>query len=385
MKTLYLHIGTHKTGTTSIQRALKSNQELLRKKSLTYFSKRPNGSNYHNINSWFENYPKSITNGTCSIKKNLKKLSIEISKIENNIILSGEAFSYIIFKEELLLLKDEFRKYFTDIKIIIYLRRQDTQAVSHHNQSSKSFQRPSQLFWANQFYVFKDDQKHVKSYLNYYEKINMWADIFGEENIIIRIFDKKTLINIDVVNDFFNILGIDYQQDNFSKNESNCLEKTKIGLLANQVGIKNGPLREIINKNIKSDNKLLPKREDAIKFYNQFRESNILLNNRFNISDINEAIFDEDFSNYPEEGSEYWTEEIANETLSTILKNLDESYGAINYNLFFQAAIKLEKIDLDLSYKLISMINLLFPNDQVVKQKIQQYNSYLNNNIKKII
>jgi len=39
--------------------------------------------------------------------------------------------------------------------------------------------------------------------------LSLWAEVFGEDNVIVRIYDRKTLVGHDVVKDFFSIL--DYE------------------------------------------------------------------------------------------------------------------------------------------------------------------------------
>jgi hypothetical protein len=207
----------------------------------------------------------------------------------------------------------------------------------------------------------------------------MWAEVFGKENITIRVFDKKELFRGDAVRDFFHLLGIDDFQESKQMNESNNFEKAKLGFLMNQANISSRPLRNIINRDLNSKNKLLPKREDAKRFYEQYRESNIALNKMFNISETNEAIFDEDFSMYPEEGNELWTEENVNETISSMLKSLNDTYGNIDYNVLFQSALKLEKIDFRLSYNIMLMLDKMISEDKNIQKKLKSYQDFLKN------
>src|SRR5205085_4173050 len=42
---------------------------------------------------------------------------------------------------------------------------------------------------------------------NYEMMLCPWAEVFGEENLIVRIYDRKTLIGGDVIKDFLSILN----------------------------------------------------------------------------------------------------------------------------------------------------------------------------------
>ncbi len=46
-------------------------------------------------------------------------------------------------------------------------------------------------------------------YLDYHKRLGMWADAFGDENLVIKVFDRKKLLNSDAVADFFDVIGVD--------------------------------------------------------------------------------------------------------------------------------------------------------------------------------
>lgn len=364
-KKLYIHIGSHKTGTTSIQKSLFENASLLKEHNLVYFSRNPDGSQdfHHNLNKWFYGYSK---------KHNAEKLAKKLAGFSENVIISAEALSFVFFKDELLQLKKNLDKFFDEIKIIAYLRRQDQQLISHYNQSTKFYETPENVFFGTSSLALPKYQKHFRHYFDYHQKLSMWSNVFGEKNIVIRIFDKKTLFNGDAVSDFFNTLNIKYLDNTVHVNESSNFEKAKIGLLMNQAGVNNRLLRNIISKNLNSNNKFLPCREEAEKFYALYHDSNIKLNKMFDISD-NETIFNEDFSMYPEEGNQLWTEDTANEAIGQMIESLNETYGSIDYNIIFQAALQLEKSNFDLSYQIMQMLYKILPQDPNIQNKWKNY------------
>jgi hypothetical protein len=373
LKKLYLHIGSHKTGTTSIQKALFENPSLLKDYNLYYFSKNPNLTENpkHNCNRWFTKINPDDYSIGCTLY-DMISFSDHISKFPGNVIVSAERFSFIFLEEELIKLKKCLRKYFDEIKIIVYIRRQDQYIVSHHNQAAKQPLAPATHFYGSELSAIPIHKDYFKYYLDYNERLSYYASVFGKENIIIRIFDKNNLHNHDVVSDFFNVLGIVNFKNSINTNESYCFEKVKIGLLMNQVGLPLGVLRSIIERNLNTDLKFLPCENDAKKFYDIYRKSNIALNKKFNIVN-SESPFDDDFSMYPFKGNELWTEEVCNEAIRNILKSLNETYGSINYNVLFQAAIKLENIDFKLSYEIIRILSNILPEDKIVKNKLHEY------------
>ena len=125
VKILYLHIGTHKTGSTAIQQYLANNFTLLEKNNLTcpkigYVKNYPYGN--HGI-AWqisgdprlkFENY-----------NNNLEDFYKFLEKSNKNLVISSEDFQFFNIKENSY---EEFcikvKKFDYKIKVILYLRNQ---------------------------------------------------------------------------------------------------------------------------------------------------------------------------------------------------------------------------------------------------------------------
>ncbi|MBN2824280.1 MAG: hypothetical protein JXQ76_03065, partial [Campylobacterales bacterium] len=298
-KKLYLHIGTHKTGTTSIQKALANNRNKLNEKGLSYFYDNPDGtkSPIFNTHSWFSLNENFLKDGLTIKFKN--KLSQEISKLSEEVIVSSENFSWLFNASELIELKKELEVYFDEIKIIIYLRRQEALTISHRQEGSKNLLRPASMFYGNEVTALPMHQGSFEPYLNYYEKIKMWSSVLGKESIIVRVFDKKVLYQGDAVADFFHLFGIE-DIEPVKSNVSSGFEKTKVGLLMNHINMPDGIVRNTIRAYLSNEGKLMPSKEEAMQFYAHYRQSNEALNQEFLISDNHAGIFDEDFSAYPQ-------------------------------------------------------------------------------------
>ena len=147
MKTLYIHIGTPKTGSTAIQFFCTENREILKKKGYCYpdfpyrykgKSKRRNGvflvGKYRDENGeWrVEEEEKIFSEGMSKIK--------ELFKSFDNVILSDEGIWLATKsrkKELWKKLQKEAKSNDFEIKIIVYLRRQDEYAESNWNQRIK--------------------------------------------------------------------------------------------------------------------------------------------------------------------------------------------------------------------------------------------------------
>lgn len=229
--------------------------------------------------------------------KDIGLLMKRLSEQPGNVIMSAENFSWIFSQEEIDNLEKQSRLYFDEVKIIVYLRRQDRQIISHHQQASKSSESGSYCYYAGDSFAIPKCRPHFDEYLNYHDRIGKWAHAFGKENMIIRIFDPETLLNGDVVSDFFQQIGIDFDTNeaSYRSNESLGFERTKVGHLVNQA-LPKSFLSRRIRHNADNSGKSLPGITEAKAFYARYAASNIKLNQELNITSEHEDIFGDDFS-----------------------------------------------------------------------------------------
>jgi hypothetical protein len=90
-------------------------------------------------------------------------------------------------------LKDLLLPLFSDIWIIVYLRRQDDFLLSTYSTSVKSGStEPLRL----------PVPRRADARYNHWTLLSRWADVFGKDRIICRRFEKDTLQSGDVVEDF---------------------------------------------------------------------------------------------------------------------------------------------------------------------------------------
>ena len=326
MRKLFLHIGTGKTGSTSIQKSL----EPLKDKRVS-FSFNMNG--IHAI-------PDPVL-----FANNLAAQAAEITIYSNEWLYTANA-------EFIAGLADALNQHF-ETEVIIYLRRQDQFKVSSYQQVSKRKGADSQFGPV----ALPQTSEHRSDYLKF---INRWAARFGKENICIRVFDKARLYKGDVISDFAKLTGVSLPESQFiHSNISNGAERTKIGHLLNLSGLRqnNSQLAGHISEAADNTGKLLPSEEAARRYYEQYRETNIKLNEEFGISDKYPAIFDEDFSQYPTERDDLWTEESANRAITNIFAALSTYPSGCNRShLLLNTAKELKHTQPELSYQLLQII-----------------------------
>ncbi len=191
-KVAYLHIGTMKTGTSSIQNAMERYKDKLVEKDISAY----NNSielGYFFLKEEYRDvaYPKVqvVYNEKNIVSDNIKiKLEEEFETIDsNNIIISNEALASGYSDIEKM--KQFLLQYVDEIKIIVY------------------FRNPSAYFSSNIQQVAKSSAGYDLIVPKYFKNVmEQYIQVFGRENIIVKPFDKTKFLNGNLLEDFFNII-----------------------------------------------------------------------------------------------------------------------------------------------------------------------------------
>lgn len=223
MKTLYLHIGSPKTGTTSIQHFCYDNREALERMgycypefSYPYFSNRSRLDFKRNalfLQAMFmdEKGVRHQDREEEILKDGLAQLQ-ELFKEHDHIILSDEGIwraaasrRKSIWKE----LREEGEKGGFTVKIIAYVRNQDELLESWWNQTIKhGISESNVLTWEEYQEVYP---KYIN--LDYYALLRAAADELGVENVTVRRFHRKFFKNGSLLDDFLDILGLEMSDE----------------------------------------------------------------------------------------------------------------------------------------------------------------------------
>lgn len=313
-KHLFLHIGTEKTGTTSIQSTLHLNQAKLREKNILFPSVPLLGANHSGfVYSFLDletmlarlkmvgagEYVGIFKSNPHYILDMLSK-QIEDSGCHTVIISSELLHSVISTKEEIKKIKEWAKKEFDEITVVCYLRRQVDLAVSAFSTRLKEGGEVSAMIpelFAN-FIDHMMSKNEVTDYVNYRKMLDQWSHYFP--NIICREFSKETLSDGDVVKDFLSLVSSDLQYDYFEipKEQNQSLDGKVLELLSminqyipkfvnNTLNLKYMSLIHFFEQ-IPVETKMLPSLEMATMFQNFFIEDNQYISEKyFN----NKAIF----------------------------------------------------------------------------------------------
>ncbi|WP_226551338.1 hypothetical protein [Celeribacter naphthalenivorans] len=202
---LYLHIGTPKTASTSIQRfvnttplsvhtvaafgeqtawklAMTSNSLLARER----FLRRKNKPNH----TRFETVRDTV----------FRDAAVEIAAQKSDRFLASCEHIYSDFgndAEAIQALKHQLYNVFGDVTVIVYLRDQVSFLKSYYAQWVKG-KRAS----ASSFEDFMRDQISDGFWLDYYRPLSLWADAFGAEKIRAIPFSRKNFPEGNILIDF---------------------------------------------------------------------------------------------------------------------------------------------------------------------------------------
>jgi hypothetical protein len=209
---LYLHIGTEKTGTTSIQRFLKANRELLGRNGILYPAA-PGEQNHLGLTvAALEDKKTGPLRKIFEVRtrEELRKFREALTrdlaeelKVRpyTKAVMSGEhCSSRLVSDSEVERLKGMLSPLFDRIFIVIYIRRQDDYLLSTYSTTIKSGRtRP----------LVVPTGKRVQTRYDHWQLISRWARAFGKESILCRKYEKPSLKGGDVILDFLDATHID--------------------------------------------------------------------------------------------------------------------------------------------------------------------------------
>ncbi|QKF79243.1 hypothetical protein [Campylobacter armoricus] len=208
--TAYVHIGTPKTGTTTIQYFLTQNTRLLESKNIIYpLSIESLYQHWELVNLCFEIY-QNIDSFHKIIEYSdvFRKLSLEILNHPNkSFLFSTEGLTWWVDDvKKIKILKGIFDNLgFNKVYIIVYLRNIYDFTLSMASQSVKeNYTSPFDVFpW-----------KYFKRHIFDYQFIcKCYSEVFGKENMIVRLFDKNEFYQGDLLKDFVHAIGLEWNND----------------------------------------------------------------------------------------------------------------------------------------------------------------------------
>lgn len=213
---VFIHIGTPKTGSTAIQRFATDNRSRLLELGLRYPEAALRGFGHHDIAFLLgDGYPDWAKPQDEPLKSIAGRLSTECADFDGDILLSSENFYLFPHPEKLRAFLEEYQiDKGRDVKVIVYLRRQDDLFVSWYNQMVK----------AQGFSGTFDEALAEFSWLGDYDtQLGKWAGVFGTANLNVRRYPSADATDGGVMSDFWSVVcqGIETETSDAAENRQN--------------------------------------------------------------------------------------------------------------------------------------------------------------------
>ena len=222
MKELFLHIGTQKTGTTSIQTFLKLNKLKLSAKEIYVPTSLDVGNGHHRwitllsseinkVDSFSLNLEfKSKEEKKIKIEEKLDSFNKEVEKKTHGkwIISCEHLQSELTSQSDILKLKNILINLFDKVTVILYIRNPLDTVVSLWSTQTK--------YGAKLSRISKPNNKFYENVVNHKNTIIRWQSVFGRENLKVCRFQKKDFFRNNLIEDFCSKVEIEFD-DKYKK------------------------------------------------------------------------------------------------------------------------------------------------------------------------
>ncbi|MDR1957486.1 MAG: hypothetical protein LBQ54_00280 [Planctomycetaceae bacterium] len=137
----------------------------------------------------------------------MKRIEQQITSLPyQTVLFTYEGFSGLD-DSSIVALKNWLDQFFEDFRIVVYLRRQPELQVSLYSQLHKG----AWLF--KNHFAFDIESRISANYISqhsqYQELLDRWSAVFGKEKVAPRIFDRKEMVQNDLIADFCAAIEID--------------------------------------------------------------------------------------------------------------------------------------------------------------------------------
>lgn len=409
-----LHIGTEKTGTTTLQHFLYANIAALKEQGFGILKSMGKGNNrrlasygmrdgrlqddyflMHGIRT--ESEKKEHDRETELLLKN------ELNELNESgchtIIISSEHFhSRCELDDEVKKVANLLKEFFHEIKVVCYLRPQVDVASSLYTTVLRSGAKLE----------FEDFiEKHCREdnfYYNYQELLERWSRVFGQYSICPRLLEPEKLKDQDLVKDFLSLSGVKSSHNirfYHRENESLTVFGQELLRLNNvyqhEFAYKGESFKEYVYKKA---NSLFAGRgasldqSQARKLQAQFDAINNSVARQWFSSD---SLFEINYEKYQKKLPPQPEKDILEDLFSTQHlikevsgKNVKHSTGLENLagrithefksaDILREVAFAFEQSDdIQTAFKVMEQAHLLRPQGPVIKQKLEEYRNILN-------
>lgn len=213
--TAFVHIGLAKTGSTTIQAFLEQNAEALRDRGVRYERYLPK------IGSQLDfavaarartgkMIPHDIMRDVLDLHDRAQQKSFgaafeadlarrRATWTEPLCVISSEHLgAWLNTPEQVGALMDILGAHFDDVKVVVYLRRQEELVLSSYSEKIKRGSHD-------------DFETHLAARMesDHLRLVRLWRRAVGPKNLVVRLLEPDVLKNGDLIEDFCNVIGVD--------------------------------------------------------------------------------------------------------------------------------------------------------------------------------
>jgi len=193
---IFVHIGRNKTGTATVQRALQAGRPILKRNGFHY----PKGRPAHNyLAQHLLGKTRLGSSREFEPAEWASELAERIANSDRDVVLSSE----YLMRVEPATLAAWLGK---EATVIVYLREQVDHLASRYQQSIKMG------IPRGDFASYLAIPSTLVDGYNF-PFLRAWEEVFGRDNLVVRVYDRERLVDGDIVADFLSVLGIEAVDD----------------------------------------------------------------------------------------------------------------------------------------------------------------------------
>lgn len=215
---LTLHIGSGKTGTSSIQHFLHRNRERLAE--LGYLYPKSPGTTRHvrlglsvqpdDALDGFVNWHRQGASSPEEFRQSFsRRLISEINQSGLTRVLFSDEALYGCSKEALRRLGEFVDRIAGSLRVIVYLRRQDDHLVSRYQQVVKVGETKRLTEWTSEV--------DLSGTYDYYHRLRTWERLLEPDEFVVRRFERDSLVDGSLLQDFLEAAGIDLRAEGLAE------------------------------------------------------------------------------------------------------------------------------------------------------------------------
>jgi hypothetical protein len=242
-----LHVGSGKTGTSSIQGFLQRNRAGLRELGLLY-PRAPGRSRHYRLNLFA--HPDAVLDGLPTWRKERERFSSpeEFRKVFRRRLfreINQSGLSRVLLSDEALYnspdqamqrLSRLARRIASNRRLVVYLRRQDDHLVSRYQQVVKKGE--------TRRLAERTQQLDLSETYNHYTRLRKWERLLEPNEFVIRRFEPHSFVGGSLYQDFLEAAGIDARAEELKqlpapRNESLDAESVEFVRILNIFRVEN--------------------------------------------------------------------------------------------------------------------------------------------------